>query len=56
MSNGVIAFMFAVGVTVWVYAKFQKRTGSNTQKAVGGAVVVGVISFIVFLTLMWSIS
>ena len=48
--------MFAAGITVWVYAKFQKRTGNNTQKAVGGAALVGIISFVVFLTLMWTIS
>ncbi len=56
MSNGFIAFLFAIGVSTWVFAKFQKRTGNNTQKAIGGAAVAGVIAFIVFLTILWSVN
>ena len=55
MGNGVIAFMFAAGISVWVYSKFQKRTGGYTQRSVISAAVVGLIAFIFFFTVLWTV-
>jgi hypothetical protein len=56
MSNGLIAFFVAVGVSIWTYNKFYKTTGGYSQKALGGAAVAGILAFIIFLTLLWSIT
>lgn len=52
MSNGLIAFFFAIGASAWVYSKFNKKTGGNTQTAVVGAATVGILVFIVAITIL----
>lgn len=56
MSNALIAFFCAAGATAWVYSKFDRHTGGNTQTAVPGAVMVGVIVFLLMLTILSYIS
>ncbi|HMS50539.1 MAG TPA: hypothetical protein PKA02_03860 [Candidatus Saccharibacteria bacterium] len=51
MSEGAVAFVFSIGVGAWVYSKFQRRTGNQTQKSLTAAAVVGVFAFIVFFSL-----
>ena len=50
MSNGVVAFLLAVGTATWIYAKVQHRTLSGQT----GAIVAGVAGFILFFV-YWSI-
>lgn len=52
MGNTFIAFLFAAGVTAWVGNKFYKRTGGNSQKSYGGAIVVGILAFIFMLIVL----
>ncbi len=52
MGNGLIAFLFALGVGTWVSNKFYKRTGGNTQKAIGGGVLVGLLAFILMIIIL----
>ncbi len=52
MGNTLIAFLVALGSGAWVANKFYKRTGGNTQKSVGGGVVVGVLAFILMLIIL----
>ena len=52
MSNAFIAFLVAIGSGVWIYRKFMKYTGGNNQNSIIGAIVSGVIIFIVMLTLL----
>ena len=52
MGNGFIAFLFALGVGTWVSNKFYKRTGGNTQKAIGGGVLVGLLAFILMIIIL----
>jgi hypothetical protein len=52
MTNGVIAFLAAIGVATWVYTKFNRSTGGNAQSAIVGSGVVGVIVFILVFTLL----
>lgn len=56
MSNGFIAFLFAIGVATWIGNKFYKRTGGNTQKSVVGGGIAGVIAFLIFLSILWQVS
>lgn len=49
MANWVIAFLFAVGVTVWVYAKFMHKTGNNSQSSIIASAIIGVLLFVVSL-------
>ncbi len=52
MTNGVISFLLAIGTATWVYSKFHRSTGGNTQNALMGAGVVGIIVFILMFTLL----
>lgn len=56
MSNGLIAFLFAIGAATWVGNKFYKRTGGNNQKSIGGGLVAGVFAFLLMMTILWQIS
>lgn len=47
MANWLIAFLFSVGVTVWLYTKFMRKTGNNSQSSIVGSAVVGVLLFII---------
>lgn len=52
MSNFLIAFITAVGVAVWVYSKFMRTTGSNSQRAIGGALMAGFLAFLSILVIL----
>lgn len=52
MTNGLIAFLAAIGVAGWVYAKFNRSTGGNTRSSLLGAGLVGAVVFIVLFTLI----
>jgi len=52
MGYGFIAFLMAIGTAAWVYSKFQRSTGGNTQNALIGAGVVGVIVFVLVFSLL----
>ena len=52
MGNGVIAFMLAIGVSAWIYAKLMRTTGGNTKNAVTGAAISGVLLFILALIVL----
>jgi len=52
MGNGLIAFMVAVGVSVWVYGKIMRSTGSNTKNSLIVAGSAAVIIFIILIMLL----
>lgn len=52
MTSGLIAFLMAIGTATWVYQKFHNSTGGNTQNALIGAAVVGVLVFVLVFTLL----
>jgi hypothetical protein len=56
MGPFLTSFLFALGAGAWVYGKSQNHTGGITQKSLTAAVVVGVIAFIVFLTIFITIT
>ncbi len=47
MSNFVIALLIAASATAWLYNKFMRRSGSNTQQSVIAAGVIGVVVLII---------
>lgn len=52
MSNGVIAFMLAIGASAWIYAKLMRTTGGNTKSALTGAGISGVLLFVLTLIVL----
>lgn len=52
MSSFIIAFFMAAGAAAWIYGKTQERTGNDTASSTKLAVIVGVIAFIVTLTVL----
>lgn len=55
-SNTVVAAAAAVGVGIWVYRYFGKRaTAGQFDKTVTPAIIAGVLTFLVMLTLLSAI-
>ena len=52
MSNALISFMLAAGVSAWVYQKFQKYSGNNTQQSAIATAITGLIVFIVSIVVL----
>jgi hypothetical protein len=50
MSPAVISIMFAAGASVWIYTKFQRFSGNNTQQSAIAAGISAVVIFFVFYT------
>lgn len=46
MGKGLVAFLIAASCVAWVYGKFMRNSGSNTQTSV---IAAGVIGFLVFV-------
>jgi hypothetical protein len=52
MSAALIAFLVALGSSVWTYTKLQNRTGyGNNQAAIKGAAIVFIVALVVVFTL-----
>jgi hypothetical protein len=47
MSEGLIAFLVAVGATAWIYNKFMRTTGGLTQRSFLAAGISGIVIFLV---------
>ncbi len=52
MTNGTIAFLLALGISAWVYNFSMKQTGGQTKTALIIAATVGVILFIIAISLI----
>lgn len=52
MGNVLIAFLAGLGSGTWVGNKFLRRTGGNTQKALGGGFIVGALAFFLMLIIL----
>jgi|AntRauTorckE6833_2_1112554.scaffolds.fasta_scaffold08087_3 hypothetical protein len=52
MSNGIIAFLLGISIATWVYSKFMRSTGGNSQSAITGAVTIAVVVFLIAFTLL----
>jgi hypothetical protein len=52
MSNGVIAFLVAIGSSAWIYSKLMRRTGNNSSSSIITAAISGVFIFVVALFLL----
>ena len=55
-SNAMVAFLFAVGFSAWVYSKIQRQTGGNTSNSLVVAAGAGLVAFLVLITLLGFIS
>lgn len=52
MSNALIAFLVALGATVWVYTKQMRRSGGLTRNSLIVAGVAGLFVFFLLLTVL----
>jgi len=53
MSSWLTSFLFAVGVTGFVYVKLARATGNPTPRQnLASAAIAGALTFIVILTLL----
>jgi hypothetical protein len=48
MSPFIVSFLVAVGAGAWIYTKFQRSSGNNTQQSAKAAGVAALIIFIIF--------
>lgn len=55
MSAALISFFFTAGAAGWLYTKFQKYSGRNTQSAAIAAGVAAVVIFLIFYTILKAI-
>lgn len=56
LSSTLIAFFAGLGVAIWIYRKFAKRaSGGDFVKTVTPALMAGVVTFFIALTILWSI-
>jgi len=56
MSPGVVSFLFAIGASTWIYTKFQRSSGNNTQQSVIAAAICFILILIVFYFIFNSIT
>lgn len=54
-GNVFIAFAAGVGVFIWVYRKTARRGGGDFKKEVAPAGIVGILAFLVMLTILWAV-
>jgi hypothetical protein len=52
MGKGVIAFLIALSASVWIYGKFMRNTGGNTQSSVIAVLVIGLLIFALSFVLL----
>ncbi|MGB4759494.1 MAG: hypothetical protein WBP26_05560 [Candidatus Saccharimonadales bacterium] len=52
MGKGVIAFLIAISASAWIYGKFMRSTGGNTQNSIIGVVVLGLLIFALAFVLL----
>jgi hypothetical protein len=55
MTPFVVSLMFAAGSSTWIYTKFQRYSGNNTQQSAMAAGVAGLFILVVFYFIFKSI-
>ena len=55
MSPFLISFLVSTGAAIWIYNKFQRHSGNNTQQSAKAAAVSGLAIFIVLYFIVNSI-
>ena len=48
MPPALVAFLFASGISTWVYTKLMRTTGNNTKSSIIATSVIFIFSFFVF--------
>lgn len=52
MSDWVIALLFSVGASTWLYTWLMRRSGSNTKQSVTVAVIAGLVMLFVVYSII----
>lgn len=56
MANWIVALLLATGAGAWIYNKLLRTTGNNTRSSAIGAVVSGLLIFVLALIILGFIS
>jgi hypothetical protein len=51
-TGGMIGFLVGISAATWVYSKMMRSSGGNTQSSLIVAAIVGLISFLVIMTVV----
>jgi len=51
-TNLTVGIIAGLGIGGWVYGKLSRSTGGNTQNALTGAVITGLITLLVIVTVL----
>ncbi len=52
MSNALIALFAAIGGSTWIYTKFNRSTGGNTQSSIIATAISGLVIFLFMLFIL----
>lgn len=52
MPSWIVAFLFASGLSTWVYTKLMRTTGNNTKSSLMATGFTFLLSFFVFWAIM----
>lgn len=52
MGKGFIAFLIAISLSTWIYGKFMRSTGGNTQNSIIAVVIIGLLIFTLSFVLL----
>lgn len=52
MSAALLAFMFGIGASVWIFTKLQNKTGYGNQK---NAIIGSAVAFVLIFLVVFSI-
>jgi hypothetical protein len=55
MSPFVVGFLVAAGAGTWIYTKFQRISGNNTQQSAIASGVAGLVIFVILYFIVKSI-
>ena len=55
MSDSIIALLFAIGASAWIYSKMMHSTGSNTKGSLVIAAGCGLLLFLAMLAVLQAI-
>lgn len=54
-SATMIGLLAALSIATWTYTKVMRQTGNNNQQSLTVAGLAGAISFVIVLTIVWTI-
>lgn len=54
-GNVTIALFAALGAAIWIYRKTSRRGSGDFLKEISPALIAGILTFLIILTVLWQI-